>query len=107
MNWLASRFHVSRVHVSPHPPSTLHSRHMPSKRKPRHKDMTDRYLSDDADDAAHDVHQTFSARSGQKAQQSKMEKTALLRAAEEAASPDVDVLPVGQVTQVYSLYCDV
>jgi ribosome biogenesis GTPase / thiamine phosphate phosphatase len=81
---------------------------MPGKRKPRDRDMTDRYLSDDVgDDFAHETRQTFSARSGDKAQQRKIERTALLRAAEEAAAGDVESLPVAQVTQVYSLYCDV
>lgn len=51
--------------------------------------------------------QRFSARSGAKAQQSKIERTALLRAADSALAGDMDSLPVGQVVQVYSLYCDV
>lgn len=50
-------------------------------------------------------HQRFGER-GKKAQHRKMEQTALLRAGGEA-DVDIQTLPVGQVVQVYSRYCQV
>lgn len=41
------------------------------------------------------------------AQKKKMEQTAQMRAAVEVGTPDVEKLPVGDVTQVYSLFADV
>lgn len=81
---------------------------MPGKRKKTHNDLTRRYLSGEFDeDTLHQTQQRFSERSTG-AQQRKMERTALLRAAEDSATAaDLETLPVGQVIQVYSLYCDV
>ncbi len=72
----------------------------------REKDITSRFLSGDFDEDRHESRQQFSDRS-KNAQQSKIEQTALLRAAEEQAAGDLGSLPVGQVIQVYSLFCQV
>jgi ribosome biogenesis GTPase len=90
---------------------------MGSKRKqPRENDLAERYRAGDFDkeqlfEVDEDQTQKYSNRN-KNAQQDKIEKTALLRAtllaAAEAANPGaVESLPVGQVTQVYSLFCDV
>lgn len=79
---------------------------MSGKRKQREKDLTSRYLSGDMDEDALQTQQRFSARSAN-FQQRKMERTALLRAAEEEAAADIGSLPTGLVVQVYSLYYDV
>jgi ribosome biogenesis GTPase len=71
------------------------------------KDPTSLYRQGGMDDDAEQTEERFSARSGDKAQQRKMEKTALLRAAEAALEINPETLPQGQVTQVYSLYSDV
>ena len=69
------------------------------------KNQTHRLLAGDGDDL--EPQQRFSHRSAN-AQQQKMERTALLRAAEESATAlDIATLPVGQVAQVYSLFFDV
>ena len=79
---------------------------MSGKRKShREKNLTHRLLSGEADDLA--KQQRFSHRSAN-AQQQKMERTALMRAAEEdPAAINIATLPVGQVVQVYSLFFDV
>lgn len=81
---------------------------MPGKRRrhPREKDLTSRYLSGDIDEDRIDSQERFSSRSAG-AQQRKIERTALLRLAEQEAEVNVESLPVGQVVQVYSLYYDV
>jgi hypothetical protein len=90
---------------------------MGSKRKkPRENDLAERYRAGDFDkqelyEEDEDQSQRFSNRN-KNAEQDKIEKTAVLRAAllaaAEAASPDeVEKLPVGQVTLVYSLFCEV
>ena len=77
------------------------------RKESREKDLTQRYLTGDFDeDRLASGHQRFSSRS-KHAQQEKIERTALLRAAEESAAGDIEALPVGQVIQVYSLFCDV
>jgi ribosome biogenesis GTPase len=48
----------------------------------------------------------FSARS-KNAQKNKTARTTLLRAAEQDTIADLDLLPIGEVVQVYSRYCDV
>ena len=86
-------------------------------RKPRPNDLTDRYQSGEfaterlyeEEDPA--KRQQFSARS-KGAEQEKINKTSAMRAALLAAAeadPDGDVtaLPTGQVTQVYSVFCEV
>ena len=74
----------------------------------RAKDLTARYMMGDVDEDRDEPQERFSARSGKIAQQRKIEQTALMRAAEEAASGIViEALPLGQVVQVYSLYYEV
>jgi len=70
------------------------------------KNLKDFYLSGDVDEGDLRKHHRFSQRSAG-AQQRKIEQTALLRAAEEEASGEIEALPMGQVTQVYSLFSDV
>ncbi len=73
----------------------------------REKDMTDQLLAgDNVDEDRVEQRQRFSRRSAG-AQQTNMEQTALLRAAEEELSGDIDALPLGEVVQVYSLFSDV
>lgn len=74
---------------------------------PLKKDLTESYLSGELDADALDPEEPFPQRSA-RARQRQIHLTALLRAAENAqARADVESLPVGQVTQVYSLYCEV
>jgi ribosome biogenesis GTPase len=75
------------------------------KKPPREKDLTARFLTGDFDEDRIEQSQRFSDRS-KNAQQSKIERTALLRAAEGSAA-DIESLPAGQVVQVYSLFIDV
>jgi ribosome biogenesis GTPase len=78
---------------------------MPKRRKQdREQDVTERYLAGDFDDDAVDSGERFSNRS-KNAQQDKMERTAALRA--EQSAIDMTTLPVGQVIQVHSLFCEV
>jgi ribosome biogenesis GTPase len=89
--------------------SSPRMRHTMSGRRrkpPREKDLTSRFLDGDSETDRLEPQQRFSHRS-KNAQQNKMEQTALLRAAEEGQSAEIDSLPVGQVMQVYSLYCEV
>jgi ribosome biogenesis GTPase len=78
------------------------------RKPPRQKDLTDQLLDGRDDDQIDrlETHQRFSNKS-RDAQQNKIERTALLRAAEGEQAADVDRLPVGEVIQVYSLYCEV
>lgn len=76
------------------------------KRQTRQKNLTDRYLSGDTDEDMDRKRQQFSNRSAT-SQQRKMEKTALLRAAEaEGPEADIDLLPVARVVQAFGLYFD-
>ncbi|MGE5611564.1 MAG: ribosome small subunit-dependent GTPase A [Bacillota bacterium] len=70
------------------------------------KDLTSRYLTGRMEQDPLETQERFSRRSAN-AQQRKIERTALLRAAEEAESGEIEGLPIGRVLQVYSLYCDV
>ncbi|HEX4053906.1 MAG TPA: ribosome small subunit-dependent GTPase A [Tepidisphaeraceae bacterium] len=76
------------------------------RKSPREKDLTSRFLDGDDETDRLESQQRFSQRS-KNAQQNKMEQTALLRAAEQEQSGDIESLPIGQVMQVYSLYCEV
>jgi ribosome biogenesis GTPase / thiamine phosphate phosphatase len=76
------------------------------KKSPREKDVTSRYVAGDLDDDRLDNVQRFNTRSKHH-QQSKTLRTALMRADEQADLSDVHTLPIGQVVQVYSLYCQV
>lgn len=74
---------------------------------PREKDLTRRYMSGDWDEDRIDAQQRFSDRN-KSAEQNKIEKTALLRAAEQSgAELDRQSLPIGQVIQVHSLFSEV
>jgi ribosome biogenesis GTPase / thiamine phosphate phosphatase len=77
------------------------------RRKPREKDLTDRLLDDGDDETDRlESHQRFTDRS-KHAEQDKIERTSLLRAAETEEPGDVESLPIGEVVQVYSLFCQV
>jgi len=77
------------------------------RKPPREKDLTQRYLDDDTETDRVESHQRFNEKS-KNAQQHKMEETALMRAAEQVQEPtDLESLPIGQVIQVYSLFCQV
>src|SRR5918993_4039855 len=80
------------------------------RKKTREQDVTGRYLAGDMDEDAVEHEQRFSDRN-KNAQQEKILKTAAKRAAAEATASalgetDLESLPVGQVFQVYSLYCE-
>ncbi len=76
------------------------------KKSPREKDLTSRYLGGGFDEDRIEQEQKFSKRS-KFAVQNKLERTAAMRAAEEAFEGDASALPIGEVVQVYSLFCDV
>jgi ribosome biogenesis GTPase len=76
------------------------------RKPPREKDLTRRFLEGDSEADRLDTHQRFGSRS-KGAEQGKIERTALLRAAEGEQSADIERLLVGQVAQVYSLFCKV
>jgi ribosome biogenesis GTPase len=83
------------------------------RRKPRDKqdDLADRYRAGEfaperVQEADEEIGERFSARS-KHAQENKTARTALLRAEEPANLADLQTLPIGQVTQVYSLFCEV
>lgn len=76
------------------------------KKGAREKDLTSRYLSGGLDEDRLEQSQRFGDRS-RHYQQRKTEKTALLRAAEEAAEVNPEILPEGEVVQVHSLYSEV
>ena len=78
---------------------------MSRRRKPREKDLTDRYLSGELEEADLDSQHRFGSRS-KDAELGKILRTALLRA-QEQSDVDVQSLPIGQVIQVYSLYSEV
>jgi len=76
-------------------------RHKP----PREKDLTGRFFSGEFEEDNIQSHQHFTARN-KNAQQNKIERTALLRLAEQPVE-NLDALPVGQVVQVFSLFYQV
>ncbi len=80
------------------------------KKTPREKDLTSRYftgaLDEDLDSDRVAQHQYFTSRNAA-AQQNKIMKTSAMRAADVAFTGDLDALPLGEVTQVHSLFCDV
>lgn len=79
------------------------------KKQPREKDLTARYLSGGLDEDRVEQQERFGDRS-KNFQQRKTERTALMRAAEEAAAVDAGELaslPTGDVIQVHSLFCEV
>ena len=77
----------------------------------REQDVTGRYLAGDFDEDHADKKQRFSDRS-KNATQDKIEKTTAMRAANTAASDKADpasaeTLPIGEVLQIHSLFCEV
>jgi len=72
----------------------------------REKDLTRRFIAGELDEDLIDPVQRFTTRSKYH-QQTKTLRTALMRAEEQADLSDLHALPIGQVVQVYSLYCDV
>jgi ribosome biogenesis GTPase / thiamine phosphate phosphatase len=81
------------------------------KKSPREKDLTARYVSgrldEDLDSDRVEQQQRFTRRSAD-AEQNKILRTALMRAAEEEfGGGDISALPLGEVVQVHSLFCDV
>ncbi|HWE03252.1 MAG TPA: ribosome small subunit-dependent GTPase A [Tepidisphaeraceae bacterium] len=76
-----------------------------SKKGQREKDLTSRYLSGGYDEDRADSEERFSPKSKAR-EQDKIARTAVLRA-DEASGADIQTLPIGQVVQVHSLYCDV
>jgi len=72
---------------------------------PREKDLTSRFFSGEFEEDNIQSHQHFTARN-KNAQQNRIERTALLRLAEQPVE-DLDSLPVGQVVQVFSLFYQV
>src|SRR5579862_9500886 len=76
------------------------------KKSPREKDVTSRYKAGDLDDDRLDNTQRFTEKS-KNYQRDKTQKTSLMRAAEQTDAGDTQALPIGQVIQVYSAYCNV
>ncbi|HEY7120498.1 MAG TPA: ribosome small subunit-dependent GTPase A [Tepidisphaeraceae bacterium] len=76
------------------------------KKSPREKDLTARYLAGGLDEDRLEAQKRFGDKS-KHFQKRKTERTALLRAAGEEASGDVESLPAGDVLQVHSLFCEV
>src|SRR3954463_779191 len=83
------------------------------RRKPRDKgdeNLADRYRDGEFDadrlyEREDEPGQRFSSRN-KNAQQDKMLRTAMLRAEEQVDLSDLESLPIGQVTQVYSRFCE-
>src|ERR1700722_19075180 len=76
------------------------------RKAPREQDLTSRFFSGDFDEDSHKTKQRFTDRS-KNAEQVKIEQTGLLRAAESGHVADLESLPIGQVIEVYSLFCNV
>jgi ribosome biogenesis GTPase len=80
------------------------------KKAPREKDLTSRYtsgnLDEDLDNDRVKQKQHFTQRNSD-AEQNRIMKTSLMRAAEEEFTGDLDALPRGEVIQVHSLFSDV
>lgn len=74
------------------------------KKGPREKDLTARWKTGGLDEDRVDPRQQFSRRT-KFHQRNKTTRTAQVRVAEDVL--DLSTLPVGQVTQVFSLYCEV
>lgn len=76
------------------------------KKSAREKDLTARYLSGNLDEDRIESQQRFTRRSAD-AEQNRILKTALARAADEDFAGDIDSLAIGEVIQVHSLFSDV
>ena len=75
------------------------------KKSQREKDLTSRYLSGGYDEDRANSQDRFSPRNKARDQQ-RIERTAVMRSGDETGA-DIDTLPIGQVIQVHSLYCEV
>jgi ribosome biogenesis GTPase len=64
-------------------------------------------MSGDLDEDRVDQAERFGARTGKRAEQDKIVRTALLRSEKDGAAEDLDALPVGEVRQVFSLFTEV
>ncbi len=73
------------------------------RKAPRRKDITGEYLAGHLDDDRLDIQQRFTQRAKHQ-QQNKIMKTAAMRA---ETPGDLESLPIGQVVQVFSVYCEV
>jgi ribosome biogenesis GTPase len=76
------------------------------KKAPRRKDITGEYLAGGLDDDRLDIQQRFTDRH-KNYQKDKTARTALMRSDNTESSVDIDSLPVGEVVQVFSIYCEV
>jgi ribosome biogenesis GTPase / thiamine phosphate phosphatase len=76
------------------------------KKAPRRKDITGEYLAGHMDDDRLDIQQKFTERS-KHGQRDKTARTAKMRSENSESSADIDALPVGEVVQVFSIYCEV
>lgn len=79
---------------------------MKKRKESREKALLQRILAGELDEELLETRERLDGREIS-ARQRKIERTALLRAAEGAAATDLANLPTGQVVQVYSLFCDV
>ena len=76
------------------------------RKNPREKDLTSRLFAGDFDEDEGQPPHRFSKKI-KRAEQEKIERTAIIRADKEVLSGDLESLPIGEVTQVFSLFCDV
>jgi ribosome biogenesis GTPase len=76
------------------------------KKSNREKDLTSRYNDGELDEDRMESVQRFTNRS-KHLQRDKTLKTSLMRAEESNELTDVSTLPIGQVTLVYSRYCEI
>jgi ribosome biogenesis GTPase len=77
-----------------------------NKKPPRSKDLTDRYMDGSLDEDRVETVQRFNSKS-KNLQRDKTLRTTAMRAEQQAELLNPEVLPIGQVTQVYSQYCEV
>ncbi len=75
------------------------------KKGQREKDLTSRYLSGGYDEDRADSEERFSPKNKAR-EQEKIQRTAVMRAEEESGQ-NIDTLPIGQVVQVHSRFCEV
>jgi ribosome biogenesis GTPase / thiamine phosphate phosphatase len=78
----------------------------PKSRSRTQNELAQGYHYNDSDDAADDTDEHLTTR-GKQAQKDKTKSTAAMRAAEPAEIADMESLPIGRVTQVHSLFCNV
>ena len=77
------------------------------RKKPRqNEDLAERYIQGDFEEENADKEQRFTNRS-KNAEQEKILKTAAMRASDEESAAGIESLPIGQVIQIHSLFCEV